>query len=180
MLSKNALLSLLFFSVSDAKAYVDFILNSIRKKDLFHSIEIKPESCWEYLMWMDQVKYATQLSICTNFINFFHCLCNTGMMMIVMLKLKMIMIGGDADSDSIDGGGDVTCSCRKYPCTLHLRLLEIPRGRGSQKPNVLKLNLNFQGGRGWEKVKENTFCGGGMDTFVFYHHHHCHHHHHLF
>ena len=43
------------FSVSDAKAYVDFILNSIRRKDLFHSIELKPESCWEYLMWMDQV-----------------------------------------------------------------------------------------------------------------------------
>ena len=42
-------------SVSDAKAYVDFILNSIRRKDLFHSIELKPESCWEYLMWMDQV-----------------------------------------------------------------------------------------------------------------------------
>ena len=43
------------FSVSDAKAYVDFILNSIRRKDLFHSIELKSESCWEYLMWMDQV-----------------------------------------------------------------------------------------------------------------------------
>ena len=51
------LIELIFldFSVSDAKAYVDFILNSIRRKDLFHSIELKPESCWEYLMWMDQV-----------------------------------------------------------------------------------------------------------------------------
>ena len=48
-------------SVSDAKAYVDFILNSIHKKDLFHSIEIKAESCWEYLMWMDQVTKATKL-----------------------------------------------------------------------------------------------------------------------
>ena len=47
-------------SVSDAKAYVDFILNSIHKKDLFHSIEIKAESCWEYLMWMDQVTKATK------------------------------------------------------------------------------------------------------------------------
>ena len=50
-------------SVSDAKAYVDFILNSIRRKDLFHSIEIKPESCWEYLMWMDQVR--NNWPICT-------------------------------------------------------------------------------------------------------------------
>lgn len=45
-------------SVSDAKAYVDFILNSIHKKDLFHSIEIKAESCWEYLMWMDQANHG--------------------------------------------------------------------------------------------------------------------------
>lgn len=50
------MLFLFFFcSVVDVKVYVDFIFNSIRRKDLFYSIEIKLEFCWEYLMWMDQV-----------------------------------------------------------------------------------------------------------------------------
>lgn len=43
------------FSVPDALAYVEFILKSIQSKDLFHSIDIVPTACWEYLMWLDQV-----------------------------------------------------------------------------------------------------------------------------
>ncbi|EDO36342.1 predicted protein, partial [Nematostella vectensis] len=45
-------------SVSDALAYVDFILKSIQSKDLFHSIDITPTSCWEYLMWLDKANHG--------------------------------------------------------------------------------------------------------------------------
>ena len=41
--------------MEDASAYIEFILNSIQSRDLFHSLQIEPTSCWEYLMWMDQV-----------------------------------------------------------------------------------------------------------------------------
>lgn len=45
-----------FSSVKDALAYVQFILRSIQTKDLFHSIDLSPTSCWVYLYWMDQVR----------------------------------------------------------------------------------------------------------------------------
>ncbi|XP_031567678.1 DNA polymerase epsilon catalytic subunit A-like [Actinia tenebrosa] len=45
-------------SVSDALAYVEFILKSIQSKDLFHSIDIVPTSCWEFLMWLDQANHG--------------------------------------------------------------------------------------------------------------------------
>ncbi|KAK3734408.1 hypothetical protein QZH41_010067, partial [Actinostola sp. cb2023] len=45
-------------SVSDAMAYVEFILRSIQSKDLFHSIDIVPTACWEYLMWLDQANHG--------------------------------------------------------------------------------------------------------------------------
>ena len=41
--------------MEDASAYIEFILNSIQSRDLFHSLQIEPTACWEYLMWMDQV-----------------------------------------------------------------------------------------------------------------------------
>eukprot|EP00794_Sanderia_malayensis_P002850 gene2850-3296_t len=44
--------------VKDALAYVQYILKSIQSKDLFHSIDLSPHSCWEYLYWMDQVNHG--------------------------------------------------------------------------------------------------------------------------
>ncbi len=41
--------------VEDASAYIEFILGSIRSRDLFHSIQIEPMTCWSYLFWMNQV-----------------------------------------------------------------------------------------------------------------------------
>ena len=43
--------------MEDASAYIEFILNSIQSRDLFHSLQIEPSACWEYLMWMDQVSW---------------------------------------------------------------------------------------------------------------------------
>ena len=44
--------------MEDASAYIEFILNSIQSRDLFHSLQIEPSACWEYLMWMDQVSWG--------------------------------------------------------------------------------------------------------------------------
>ena len=42
-------------SLVDALAYVEYISNSIRAKELFHSIDLEYKQCWEYLLWLDQV-----------------------------------------------------------------------------------------------------------------------------
>lgn len=39
--------------VDDAMAYVQYIVNSIRAREFFHSIDISFSQCWEYLMWLD-------------------------------------------------------------------------------------------------------------------------------
>ena len=58
------------------------------------------------------------------------------------------------------------CSSRKYPFPPHGRLMEIPRGRGFQKPNFfnesMTLTGNFQ--RGGGSICK-TFHGRGMDIF---------------
>jgi DNA polymerase epsilon subunit 1 len=45
-------------SMSDASAYIKFILSSIKSRELFHSLTMEPSRCWEYLWWMDQANYG--------------------------------------------------------------------------------------------------------------------------
>lgn len=42
-------------SVSDALGYMEFVVQTIRNKEIFHGIEITYEQCWEYLIWLDVV-----------------------------------------------------------------------------------------------------------------------------
>ena len=44
--------------VEDAIAYVQYIVNSIRGKEWFHSIDISFSQCWEYLMWLDPANHG--------------------------------------------------------------------------------------------------------------------------
>ncbi|XP_030759546.1 DNA polymerase epsilon catalytic subunit A [Sitophilus oryzae] len=45
-------------SVDDAVANVEFVVNSIRNKELFHSIDISYSQCWEHLVWLDPANYC--------------------------------------------------------------------------------------------------------------------------
>lgn len=45
-------------TVSDALSYVDYIVQSLRHKELFHSIQLSFEQCWLYLLWMEPSNYA--------------------------------------------------------------------------------------------------------------------------
>lgn len=61
----------------------------------------------------------------------------------------------------------MSAGCRKYSCPPHERPLENLKGWGSQKPKILKknmkLNWNFQRGRGEGSSNQETFHGEGMD-----------------
>ncbi|KAK9679178.1 protein of unknown function (DUF1744) [Popillia japonica] len=45
-------------TVSDAVANIEFVVNAIRNKELFHSLEISYRQCWEQLIWLDPANYA--------------------------------------------------------------------------------------------------------------------------
>ncbi|XP_035733285.1 DNA polymerase epsilon catalytic subunit 1-like isoform X2 [Vespa mandarinia] len=45
-------------TLSDALGYVEFVVTTIRDKELFHSIEMTSEQCWDYLIWLDLHNYA--------------------------------------------------------------------------------------------------------------------------
>lgn len=45
-------------NVQDALAYVEYIVTSIHNKELFHSIQITYQQCWEYLLWLDPSNHA--------------------------------------------------------------------------------------------------------------------------
>jgi len=42
--------------VADALGYIEYITQSMKNKELFHSIDIKVNQYWEYLMWLDVVR----------------------------------------------------------------------------------------------------------------------------
>ena len=45
-------------SLEDAKAYVDYVISTIRTKELFHSIGMKMTHAWEFLLWCDPSNYG--------------------------------------------------------------------------------------------------------------------------
>ncbi|XP_049878007.1 DNA polymerase epsilon catalytic subunit 1 [Pectinophora gossypiella] len=45
-------------SVLDGIGYVEFVVQSIRNKELFHGIDIRYKRCWGYLLWLDEANYA--------------------------------------------------------------------------------------------------------------------------
>ncbi|KMQ97138.1 dna polymerase epsilon catalytic subunit a [Lasius niger] len=45
-------------SVADALGYMEFVVQTIRNKELFHGIEITYDQCWEYLIWLDLHNHA--------------------------------------------------------------------------------------------------------------------------
>ncbi|XP_028166881.1 DNA polymerase epsilon catalytic subunit A-like [Ostrinia furnacalis] len=45
-------------SVLDGIGYVEFVVQSIRNKELFHGIDIRYKQCWSYLLWLDEANHA--------------------------------------------------------------------------------------------------------------------------
>lgn len=45
-------------TVVDAISYTDYIVQSIRNKELFHSVHISYNQCWNFLLWLDPANYS--------------------------------------------------------------------------------------------------------------------------
>lgn len=45
-------------SIADGISYADFVCQSIRNKELFHSVQLSYQQCWSFLMWMDAFNYS--------------------------------------------------------------------------------------------------------------------------
>ncbi|XP_012159069.1 DNA polymerase epsilon catalytic subunit A [Ceratitis capitata] len=45
-------------TVVDALGYVEYVVQSLRNKELFHSIQLSYEQCWNFMLWLDQANYA--------------------------------------------------------------------------------------------------------------------------
>lgn len=45
-------------TVMDGIGYVEFVVQSIRNKELFHGIDIRYKQCWSYLLWLDEANHA--------------------------------------------------------------------------------------------------------------------------
>ncbi|XP_054248557.1 DNA polymerase epsilon catalytic subunit A [Indicator indicator] len=44
--------------IEDALSYMEYIINSIHSKEIFHSLTISFSRCWEFLLWMDPANYG--------------------------------------------------------------------------------------------------------------------------
>ncbi|CAK1550449.1 unnamed protein product [Leptosia nina] len=45
-------------TVIDGIGYVEFVVQSIRNKELFHGIDIRYKQCWSYLLWLDEANFG--------------------------------------------------------------------------------------------------------------------------
>ncbi|XP_076064206.1 DNA polymerase epsilon catalytic subunit 1 [Oratosquilla oratoria] len=45
-------------TIEDAMSYMEYIVASIRGKELFHSIDISFSNCWQFLMWLDSANHG--------------------------------------------------------------------------------------------------------------------------
>jgi DNA polymerase epsilon subunit 1 len=45
-------------TVVDAIAYTDYVVQSIRNKELFHSVHLSYQQNWEFLVWLDTANYS--------------------------------------------------------------------------------------------------------------------------
>lgn len=45
-------------NIIDGISYADFVCQSIRNKELFHSVHLSYQQCWSFLMWMDGYNYS--------------------------------------------------------------------------------------------------------------------------
>lgn len=45
-------------TVVDGISYADYVVKSIRNKELFHSVHLSYQQCWECLLWLDTTNYA--------------------------------------------------------------------------------------------------------------------------
>ncbi|XP_037918811.1 DNA polymerase epsilon catalytic subunit 1 [Hermetia illucens] len=45
-------------TVVDAIAYADYIVQSLRHKEIFHSIHLSYQQCWEFMLWLDSSNYS--------------------------------------------------------------------------------------------------------------------------
>ena len=45
-------------SIIDGISYADYVCQSIRNKELFHSVHLSYQQCWSFLLWMDVYNYS--------------------------------------------------------------------------------------------------------------------------
>lgn len=53
-------------TVEDAISYIDYIVKSIRNKEIFHSIHLSYQESWNILLWLDAANYAGTTGVSQN------------------------------------------------------------------------------------------------------------------